>query len=78
MHAAIHRSTGIDADIVADGGTTAAAIAQRDKLQTVEVAANALGIEVGGVVVLEVGTRAYLGTPDVERTLRGQHPLDEG
>lgn len=75
--AAEDRGAGHDADVVTDGRAAAVAIAQGDELQAVEVAADALGVEVGGVAVLEVGAGTYRGAPDVQRALPGAEPGDE-
>lgn len=66
-----HRGTSIYADVITDDRTPSLGIiAERDQLEAVEVTADALGIEIRGVVMLEMTAFADFGTPDVERALR--------
>ena len=76
--AAEDRGSGVDAHVVADGGPPSLrVVAQGDELQAVEVVAYALGVEVGGVVVLEVAALSDVRAPDVQCPFWRQHPLDE-
>ena len=64
--AAIDDGTGVDAHTIANGGTATASVAQRHVLQAVEVAAYVFGIQIRGIVVLEMGSLPYFRAPDVE------------
>ena len=60
----------VDADIVANGRPATAAIAQCHQLEAIEVAADSFGIQVSGIIVFEMGSRANFRAPDVEGPLR--------
>ena len=60
-----------------DGALHLSIVAKRYQLQAIEVTAYALGIQIGGVIMLKMGTRTYRGTSDVECGLWWQHPFDE-
>ena len=55
--------SGHDFHIVADSGAPSSAIADGYELQTIEVAAYRLGVEIGGIAVLKVGSRSYPRAP---------------
>ena len=55
--------SGHDFHIIADSGAPSFAIADGYELQTIEVAAYRLGVEIGGIAVLKVGSRSYPRAP---------------
>ena len=68
-----HYGTRVDADMIAyDRTAHLGVVAQRHQLQTVEIRAYALGIEIGGIVVLEVAPGTNVATPNVESALGWQ------
>jgi hypothetical protein len=63
--------------VVANRRTSVSAITQCNHLQTIEVAANGISIQISGIIMFKVSTRPDVRAPDVESMLRRQQPLDE-
>ena len=70
LHVIADADTAIDGSscenrhIVANGGASTLAITQRHQLQTIEIAANAFGIQVCSVIVFKMGAWANGRAPD--------------
>ena len=72
-HATKNRRARENLHIIAHcGAVTMAVVAQSDQMQAVEILAYVLGIEIGGIVVLEVAPGTNVATPNVESALGWQ------
>ena len=76
MDTTIDDGTSVDTYIVTYRGTTALAVTQRNQLQALEITSYAFSIQVRSVVMLEMSTRTDTRTPNGQRSLWRQKPLD--
>ena len=66
----------INADIIADGGAAAMAVAEGYQLQTIEITPYRRCIQIGGITVFQVSSGTDMRAPDVAGPFRWQQPFE--
>ena len=69
--------TSIDFHIISDGWSSTFPVSQRHHLETIEIIANGVGIEIGSITMFEMCSFSYMRAPDSHGSFWRQQPTDE-